>query len=106
MKRHPQQETEIKFFVSDVQIPEKRLKAINAGLVSNRTHELNYRYDTPELKLTSQLQVLRLRQDRSAYLALKARRILPAKSAPARKLNLGSVISIPRINSYRHWDTR
>jgi adenylate cyclase, class 2 len=71
MKRHPQQETEIKFFIIDVQIPEKRLKELSAVLVSNRTHELNYRYDTPDLKLTSQMQVLRLRQDRSAYLTFK-----------------------------------
>jgi adenylate cyclase class 2 len=71
MKKHPQQETEIKFFINDIQIPEKRLKGLNAALVLSRTRELNYRYDTPDLKLTRQLQVLRLRQDRSAYLTFK-----------------------------------
>ena len=68
---HSLQEVEIKFLIKDISAFENKLKELNAVLLSGRTHELNYRFDTPDLRLTKQMRVLRLRQDQAAYLTFK-----------------------------------
>jgi len=66
------QEMEVKYFVKDLADIEKKLKELNAPLLSERTYELNYRFDTPDGKLAQQMQVLRLRQYRSTTLTFKS----------------------------------
>jgi len=64
-------EVEVKFFLDDPAGFEKRLRSIGANLVQPRTHELNYRFDTPDLSLTRTRQVLRIRQDQKVILTYK-----------------------------------
>jgi len=71
MKNDQWQETEIKFFINNLYLLEKRVKNIGAVLLQERTHELNLRFDTTDLKLTNQFKVLRLRQDQSIHLTFK-----------------------------------
>jgi adenylate cyclase, class 2 len=71
MKTDPYQETEIKFLIDELSIFEKRLKDAGALLHQVRIHELNLRFDTPDLHLAKQFQVLRLRQDQSVHLTFK-----------------------------------
>lgn len=65
------QESEVKFYVQDLPAIEQRLKALDAILVQPRTFEINLRFDTPELDLSRNLRVLRLRQDTAARLTFK-----------------------------------
>ena len=62
--KKPPLEVEIKFYLSDMSSFEKRLRSIGASLVRPRTHELNYRFDTPTMSLTREHRVLRLRQEK------------------------------------------
>jgi adenylate cyclase, class 2 len=71
MNQKPQKETEIKFFIGEISPFEKRLTGMGASLASTRTHELNYRFDTEELALAREYQVLRLRQDSKVHLTFK-----------------------------------
>jgi len=71
MKKDQFQETEIKFLIDNLPLFEKRVKDIGAVLHRARTYELNFRFDTPDQRLTKQFQVLRLRQDQSVHLAFK-----------------------------------
>lgn len=64
-------EMEVKFFLNDAPGFEQRLRSIGANLVQPRTFETNLRFDTPDLSLTKAHQVLRLRQDQSAFLTYK-----------------------------------
>ncbi len=66
------QEQEAKFFLSDRTGLETRLKAQGAVLVTGRVHERNLRFDTPDRRLASAFQVLRLRQDDRVRLTYKA----------------------------------
>ena len=66
------QEIEVKFFIRDLPALNNRFKELNIKLISQRTHELNYRFDTPDQQLTRQMQVLRLRQDQSSTLTFKS----------------------------------
>jgi len=65
------QEQEAKFWLRDPRRLEERLKALGAQLTQPRTYELNLRFDTPERRLSSSFQVLRLRQDRKIRLTYK-----------------------------------
>ena len=65
------QESEVKFYVQDLPAIERRLKSLDAILVQPRTFEINLRFDTPELDLSRNLRVLRLRQDTAARLTFK-----------------------------------
>lgn len=65
------QEIEVKFLVRDLPALKSRLTESKASLLSKRTHELNYRFDTAERHLMRKMQVLRLRQDQSATLTFK-----------------------------------
>lgn len=66
------QEIEVKFFVNALPVIASRLKEQQANMISDRTLEVNYRFDTPDQKLTRNLQVLRLRKDRSATMTFKS----------------------------------
>jgi adenylate cyclase, class 2 len=65
------QEQEVKFYVSDLAAVQARLEAAGALLSQPRTHELNLRFDTPEMDMAHNAQTLRLRQDTAARLTFK-----------------------------------
>ena len=71
MKNNHFKETEIKFLIPDIKEFEKQLKEIGAVCHRARTHEMNFRFDTPDQHLTKSFQVLRLRQDQSVHLTYK-----------------------------------
>jgi len=71
MKSKNGQETEIKFYISNLSIVEKQLLKLGANLQQGRTHEVNWRFDSLDGHLTSTFQVLRLRQDQRVHLAYK-----------------------------------
>ncbi|KAF0110351.1 MAG: Uncharacterized protein FD147_1736 [Chloroflexi bacterium] len=75
----PPLEVEVKFYLTDMNSYEKRVRSIGASLVQPRTHELNYRFDTPEMSLAREHRVLRLRQDTATILTYKG----PAQSNDA-----------------------
>lgn len=64
-------EIEVKFYLSDLPAFLSRLEILGAGLLQARTYELNLRFDTPDGRLESNHQVLRLRQDRQAVMTYK-----------------------------------
>jgi adenylate cyclase class 2 len=64
-------EIEVKFFVKDLPGVEQRLRSVGAEQTQPRTHELNWRFDTPGGELTAARRVLRLRQDSAAWLTYK-----------------------------------
>jgi adenylate cyclase class 2 len=64
-------EMEVKFFLNDPASFEQRLRSIGASLIQPRTFETNLRFDTPDLSLTKNHQVLRLRQEQEIYLTYK-----------------------------------
>lgn len=66
-----QQENEVKFLLSDIQIFQTRLITAGAVLHARRVHEINLRFDTPDLALTNAHRVLRLREDTRARLTYK-----------------------------------
>ncbi len=66
-----EQEIEVKFMVRDLSVVAGRLKMLGARVSSERVHETNLRFDTPDGALTRERQVLRLRQDASAVLTFK-----------------------------------
>ncbi len=71
MKNNHFQEIEIKFLITDLLEFEKRIRDSGAVCHHARTHEMNFRFDTPDQRLTKNFQVLRLRQDQSVHLTYK-----------------------------------
>jgi adenylate cyclase class 2 len=71
MQAVPNQESEVKFYLSDLPAFEAHLIAGGATLKEKRVHEVNLRFDTPDRSLTRQRRVLRLRQDSHAYITYK-----------------------------------
>ena len=67
----PPVEREVKFYVADLAALESRLLKLGAVLLHPRVHELNYRFDTADHRLTSSAQVLRLRRDSRIILTYK-----------------------------------
>ncbi|GAB4403746.1 MAG: class IV adenylate cyclase [Anaerolineales bacterium] len=65
------QELEVKFWVKDLAAVRARLQNLGAHLHSERVHETNLRFDTPEYNLQNNLQVLRLRRDQRIRLTYK-----------------------------------
>ncbi len=65
------QELEVKFYLSTLTGLENRLKALNAELVQLRVHEINLRFDTPDMQLTRTFRVLRLRKDNQSIVTYK-----------------------------------
>lgn len=67
----PPLEVEVKFYLTDMHSYENRVRSIGATLVRARTHEVNYRFDTPDMKLAREHRVLRLRQDDATVVTYK-----------------------------------
>jgi adenylate cyclase class 2 len=65
------QELEVKFYLATLTGLENRLKVLNAALVQPRVHEINLRFDTPDMQLTRSFRVLRLRRDNQSILTYK-----------------------------------
>jgi adenylate cyclase class 2 len=64
-------EQEVKFYLNDFEAFEKRLVACGARLKLQRCLEINLRFDTPDRRLSSSFQTLRLRQDKICRLTWK-----------------------------------
>lgn len=65
------QELEVKFLIQDLAAVEQRLVNLGAELVQPRTFEVNLRFDTPDLSLSRNFRVLRLRLDTAARMTFK-----------------------------------
>jgi adenylate cyclase class 2 len=65
------QETEVKYYVKDLQRIEKRLGELGARLIQPRAFEINLRFDLPDGRLQREEKVLRLRQDIKTRLTFK-----------------------------------
>jgi len=65
------QEIEVKYYLKDVETYRQKVRAQGGVLIQPRVREINLRFDTPDLALRRQGQVLRLRQDTSAYMTYK-----------------------------------
>lgn len=64
-------ETEVKFYVQDLNRIAMRLRELKAHLIQPRVHEINYRYDMPDGSLRRKFKVLRLRKDTEAKFTFK-----------------------------------
>lgn len=64
-------EKEVKFYITNLDALRDRLLAIGALQTQARIRELNYRFDTPDLQLSHNGRVLRLRQDKRAIFTYK-----------------------------------
>jgi adenylate cyclase class 2 len=64
-------EQEVKFYLNDPKAFEKGLVALGASLKQPRILEINLRFDTPDRRLSSSFQALRLRQDKVCRLTWK-----------------------------------
>lgn len=64
-------ETELKLYVTDLQVVEQRLNAAGATLKTPRVYETNVRYDDDDNTLQQARQVLRLRRDQRVRLTFK-----------------------------------
>lgn len=64
-------EMEVKFYLGDPNSFEQRVRSLGASLFGPRTFETNLRFDTPDLSLTKDHRVLRLRKDEGIFLTYK-----------------------------------
>jgi len=64
-------EQEVKFYLNDLEEFEGRLIASGAHLKLDRCLETNFRFDTPDRRLSSSFQTLRLRKDKINRLTWK-----------------------------------
>lgn len=64
-------EQEVKFYLNDQKAFEERLISAGARLKLPRSLEINLRFDTPDRRLSSSFQALRLRQDKICRLTWK-----------------------------------
>ena len=64
-------EQEVKFYLHDPKAFEVRLATSGACLKQPRILEINYRFDTPDRRLSGSFQALRLRQDKVCRLTWK-----------------------------------
>lgn len=65
------EELEVKFYLADLPVLERRLKEHGALLEHDRIHEINLRFDRPDGSLSARGEVLRLRQDSRVRLTYK-----------------------------------
>ena len=65
------QETEVKFYVGDLDELEMRIQALDAHLIQPRVREVNLRFDTANGDFHHQRRVLRLRRDENVHLTYK-----------------------------------
>ncbi|HEX9090381.1 MAG TPA: class IV adenylate cyclase [Anaerolineales bacterium] len=64
-------ELEVKFYLSQRKKLEERLAALGGRVIAPRVHEVNLRFDTPDMSLLASGRLLRLRQDSRARLTYK-----------------------------------
>ena len=64
-------ETETKFLLSNPMKVETQLLNASAKLIQPKTHEINYRLDSQDLRFRSENKVLRLRKDSYSWLTFK-----------------------------------
>ena len=64
-------ETEVKFFVKDLNRVEMRLRELKAHLIQPRIHEINFRFDNKNGDLRRSKKVLRLRRDLESRFTFK-----------------------------------
>lgn len=65
------EEIEIKLYISDINLLRKKVEALPVVILEPRIHEINYRYDTLDNRLSRNNQVLRLRKDKSNRITYK-----------------------------------
>lgn len=65
------QEIEVKFLIKDYERIRHKIQDLGLVCARPRVHELNLRYDTPDQRLVTARQVLRLRKDDQARLTFK-----------------------------------
>jgi len=65
-------ESEVKYYVSDLDPIKQRLENLGAILIHPRIHELNIRYDSNDHRLSTYGHVLRLRNDTKARITYKS----------------------------------
>lgn len=65
-------ETEVKFYVHDLEKIKSRLEEMKAQLIQERVLEINIRFDLPGAPLRAQGRVLRLRRDTSTKFTYKS----------------------------------
>jgi adenylate cyclase class 2 len=65
------QETEVKFYVRDLNRLKAHLEKLGARPIQERVLETNIRFDLPDARLRAEGRVLRLRQDTAARLTYK-----------------------------------
>ena len=66
------QETEVKFYIEDLNRLKTRLEELGARLIQERVLEMNLRFDLPDASLRAAGRVLRLRQDTATRLTYKS----------------------------------
>lgn len=66
-----EKETEVKFHISNPDYLIETLDLVDAILIQPRVMEINLRFDTPAMELSSQARVLRLRQDSEIHMTYK-----------------------------------
>lgn len=66
------QETEVKFYIQDLDRLKTHLEKLGARLIQERVLETNLRFDLPDASLRAEGQVLRLRQDTATRLTYKS----------------------------------
>ncbi|HET9915390.1 MAG TPA: class IV adenylate cyclase [Anaerolineales bacterium] len=65
------QETEVKFYIENLNRLKTRLEELGAHLIQGRVLEMNLRFDLPDSSLRAEGRVLRLRQDNATRLTYK-----------------------------------
>jgi adenylate cyclase class 2 len=89
------QEIEVKFFVKNFKVIKQRLRQFGAKISLPRSFEINYRYDTPDSKLSAESKVLRIRQDTKNWITFKG----PGEIIDGIRIRQEIEISISDINN-------
>jgi len=89
------QEIEVKFCVKNFNAIKQRLRKLGAQKSQSRNFEINYRYDTPDRRLSVESKVLRIRQDSKKWITFKG----PGESIDGIRIRQEIEFSISDINS-------
>ncbi len=95
MSGNDNQEIEAKFFVKNIQNIKQRLNQLGARITQPRIFEINYRYDTPDYRLSAEEKVLRIRKDSKNWITFKG----PGESDEGVRIRQEIEFSISNINS-------
>jgi len=89
------QEIEAKFNIKNFNAIKQQLGKLGAQIIQPRNFEINYRYDTPDRRLSVDSKVLRIRQDSKNWLTFKG----PGESIDGIRIRQEIEFSISDINS-------